>query len=590
MTVLVAIPVFRLSCTVYIDKGRGWSAVDEFLLWSLTEHPSSLAELAQQTRLPHQVVVASVARMMRFRLVEVMLGQHAAFRASEYGVAVVRNGDVLPSFPKRFPRPVHFVVERVSGGVFLRRDGIRTMSPNQLDVERRNGAAVVIVDVEDGPPSLDQAAAFNHLSSVVAQGWDEQLGDVNDLTARVWDDDFMVVSVGDGVTRNLPDGASDALRGTVARAASLDARARQLTVPYAGRKERAEPKPKTISCAFDPDDLIVGGDAHRACLTKLLCTTHGRIIIHSTFLDENRFKELAHAVRQACARGVSIELLWGTSYDRPNQRCAIAATKIAKFVWMDPAMRGRVKVHPNSTHSHAKILLADQPDGSWVAAIGSCNWLSSPFRSTEISAVLRDPWVVAEVASTMQRISGGRGLSNPVSNELAMVAADLRKRPSASGSARITVLVGEHHDGLMREASGAARSRLLVGSNRLGATAVPGALMPSEFAARSGLTPLVLYSVESGPMTAEAADQLAHEVQGNGVVLLRLENPILHGKFVAWNDDDLVVTSFNWASASTSPDKPWDEAGVHIEAPGLVKTALEALKTIYPQLIQIPDI
>jgi cardiolipin synthase A/B len=58
----------------------------------------------------------------------------------------------------------------------------------------------------------------------------------------------------------------------------------------------------------------------------------------------------------------------------------------------------------------------------------------------------------------------------------------------------------------------------------------------------------------------------------------------LQGKFVAWNDDDIVVMSFNWASASTSLDKPCDEAGVHIAAPGIATAALNALRKIYPQL------
>ncbi len=587
MTVLVAIPVFRMSCKVIIAKGRGWSAVDEFLLWSLTRRPCTLAELANATQLPHQVVVASVARMMRFRLVEVSIGAaDAAFRASEYGVRIVRSGEELPSFPKELKRPAHFIVERVSGGLFVRRDGIRTMSPHQLNVERQSGTNIVTVSVEDGPPTLDQTASFNNLSSTVAQGWDEQLAGVDHLTARMWDDDFMVVSVAGGASRNLPEGASVAVRAAVAQAVELNPGAHQVTVRYAGRKESLELEPQAVACVFDPRDLVVGGDAHRSCLEALMHDAHSRMIVHSTFLDEKRFLDLAPVVREACTRGVSIDLLWGTRKDRPNQRSAIAAMKIAKMVRNDPVMNGRVAVHLNSTHSHAKILLADRADGSWIATVGSCNWLSSPFRSTEISAVLRDPPVVVEVVLALQCISGGRGLSNPVSNELAMIVADLRKRPSGGGSDRITVLAGVHHDALMREASGVAQSRLVVASNRLGSTAVPGALLPSEFAARSGLTPIVLYSIESGPISAEAANELTREVQANGVILLKLKEPILHGKFVAWNENDIVVTSLNWASAATSNDKPWDEVGVHIAAAGIATTAVNALKKIYPQLSQ----
>jgi hypothetical protein len=71
-----------------------------------------------------------------------------------------------------------------------------------------------------------------------------------------------------------------------------------------------------------------------------------------------------------------------------------------------------------------------------VAVVGSCNWLYSSFESTEISAVLQDPSVVAEVATAMQRMSGGTGLANSIANELAIVAAaadELAREVQANG-------------------------------------------------------------------------------------------------------------------------------------------------------------
>lgn len=104
MTVLIAIPVFRIGCKVGIDRGRAWSVIDELVLWSITRQSKSVGALAEEANLPHQIIVASIARLMRFRLVEVAFtGGGVAFRASDYGFKSVSSGDPFPSFRNAFP-------------------------------------------------------------------------------------------------------------------------------------------------------------------------------------------------------------------------------------------------------------------------------------------------------------------------------------------------------------------------------------------------------------------------------------------------------------------------------------------------------
>lgn len=75
--------MFRISCRVGIDKGRGWSVMEEIILWSMTRQSKTISGLVAETRLPRQIVVAAIAHLMRFRLVEVTLVEGgAAFRAT----------------------------------------------------------------------------------------------------------------------------------------------------------------------------------------------------------------------------------------------------------------------------------------------------------------------------------------------------------------------------------------------------------------------------------------------------------------------------------------------------------------------------
>ena len=196
--------------------------------------------------------------------------------------------------------------------------------------------------------------------------------------------------------------------------------------------------------------------------------------------------------------------------------------------------------------------------------------LSSPFQAVELSVVLRDQHVVAEVAYSLNRLVGRRGLADDLATELAVIIRDLREYPKGDGSAKIAVIVGDAHDQLIRTASG-AKSRFLVGCHRLGSTARPGAIMQGETAARrEGVKATVLYTQTSGPLKNRHARALEIEADGNGLILRKTKNPPLHGKFVTWDDDDVVITSLNWASAASDPDFPWADIGIHITNQSLI--------------------
>ncbi len=75
----------------------------------------------------------------------------------------------------------------------------------------------------------------------------------------------------------------------------------------------------------------------------------------------------------------------------------------------------------------------------------------------------------------------------------------------------------------------------------------------------------------------------------NGVRLSQAAKTRLHGKFLAWDDDDLIVTSLNWTSGSVVADAPWNDLGVHIVAPGIAEIAWRRLAEFYPQHFLLKD-
>ena len=174
-----------------------------------------------------------------------------------------------------------------------------------------------------------------------------------------------------------------------------------------------------------------------------------------------------------------------------------------------------------TTGSHAKIVLADTSDGGWVAAVGSCNWISSPFRALEASVLLRDPRLVADVAQALRETIGRRDIADDLANELALTANDLRRdAPETVGAARVTVVVGPAHEAIMRRSGGEASGKHVVITDRAGRGVRSLALLPAALAASRGAEAAMLWTRASEPMTRPAMREVAAEAQEVGV-----ENP-----------------------------------------------------------------
>ena len=589
MTTVVAIPIIRVNCKVWLDKGRPWSVFDELFLWSLSRRPRSLVELAQDAGLPRQVVVASIARLMRFRLVEVTLADDgAAFKTSDLGFRLMSSGNQLPYYPKRMSRRVSFVIERATGQMFANRN-IRPFSQSRVQQEREQGADIRVIDVEGDELPMTHHANFERLSEMTARNWDEQIVNIEDKSTSIWKNEFMAVRVHGNAFRDLPDEASDDLRELILAAAKDERKKSQFKVQYQGPVEEQQ-RVTMLPCRIEEDDLVVGGSIHRSLLVSILEQASSRVIILSTFLDPEKFAELADHFRAACRRGVKFDILWGAEYDEATEdRNKKAAVQIAELVHRDPVMSSRVKVHLRSTGSHAKILLADRDNGSWTAVVGSCNWLWAPFRAVEISVILRDHAVVAAVVTTLQKLIGHRGITDTsgLATELAITCRDLLRLPRAAveKGREVGIVVGEAHDALIREASGQARRRFMVGSHKLGSVARPGALMQGGVAAKQkNLHATILFTVPTGPIKRRHARDLVQEAAKDGVHLIHLQKIPLHGKFVAWDDDNVIVTSMNWASASTDVNFPWSEVGVVINQPGIATKLIRTIETTFEEI------
>jgi phosphatidylserine/phosphatidylglycerophosphate/cardiolipin synthase-like enzyme len=526
---------------------------------------------------------------MRHRLVEVAASAgRVFFGASAVGAELARGGGALPRFPREATRTLRLAVERYSGGCFLSRE-VRLHTLADIRRMRTAGARIKVVGVSEGNAGVHHEVTLETLAEIVERGGSRRLLRVENNTAVFREDQFMLVNVADGVPR-LPPSAREPLVSVVTQtAASAESHVEVEAVPSDDPSPRWTPF-RTVECDFDPADVIIGGTAHGEVLRALLTEANTRLVLHSTFLDHEKFVLLREAVKAACARGVRIDLLWGAEAEDPETgRNAAAAELIARDVAADPVLRGAVTVRMRTTGSHAKIVLADRADGSWVAAIGSCNWLSSPFQALETSVLLRDPRAVADVATILRETVGRRSIADSLANELALTANDLRRNaPEVHGPARVTVVFGDAHEAMMRQVSGEATGKLVICTHRVGGNVRPATILPATLAASRGVEVAVLYTQPNPPMTRQIMRDVAAEAAAAGVDVVKArQNLPVHGKMLLWTPDDVLVTSHNWGSASTNMSFPQAEVGVHVRLPSLADAVLARLAAIYPQLATV---
>ena len=174
----------------------------------------------------------------------------------------------------------------------------------------------------------------------------------------------------------------------------------------------------------------------------------------------------------------------------------------------DDVLERHVRLHPFSTQSHAKLLLADDGHGGVVGCLGSCNWLSTGFKSLDVSVRFRDPKVVAEIASYLSQLARTpSGHASILTNDLAGFALNLRQLQGVAEDAsklrtRVTFVTGAQHNSYVRLARDEASVRVVVASHRLSKVGWTSVVVPTAVAAdEKGVDVHLYYERLSGGMT-----------------------------------------------------------------------------------------
>lgn len=583
--VRVAMPVKLARLRVWVDKGRHWSGVDRLILWALVAKPSTASDLSKVARIPARLITEIILRMMRFGWIELAAAPNgASFRATEAGREVVETFETLPPVTRRVARRISFSMEPFAWKSYGLRD-LKPYRPTEIEaIEREHDVRRLIIDGGWGRlSSLDLYAAADQ---VLAD--DEELSSVDYSSSDTVDQFALFTVIGDSI-KGLPPDPAGQLVDAISRAAKDSRPGKAMTV---------KPSRRTITSTTDAniirtlpvrfDDIVLSGKDHRDRLIDILRQARSRFVMHSTFLRENAFGELQEEFGRAAKRGVKIDIFWGADRNENDRKANLeAAIAINHRITADQNLRGRARVHLYTTRSHAKFLIADatgRAPGEFVAVVGSCNWLYSGFNRVEASVLVRHPHVVARVAQEFAELVFDMATSSETASDLTALARTLRTHKASEGEAELRLVRGDDHADLVRFARETAEKSIIIGGDRLGLAAEARTIIPMMAAAKRSVQGLICYSQPSGPVTYKDAKDLAALARSSGVRLVQIQDRELHGKFLLWDDDHLVITSLNWSSADTHSDAPQGEIGLYIKSPGLAEDVRRRLVEGWPTL------
>jgi phosphatidylserine/phosphatidylglycerophosphate/cardiolipin synthase-like enzyme len=577
MTILI--PAIWYRGNAVIERRWGWSPVEEEVLLYLRNKPGTSGSVAEELGIPHQVAAAAVGRLMRFGLIEVRKTPGPALAMTDAADAHLRAGRPLPERTARREMTISLLFDKVGGSVFRRRDV--EIKPVNVRLE----GAQIVPFPEDDDEETD-GSMESRVRELVSR-WLRPGETLAMIPANQSNMEKRFIGIDLDRARNglLPEGASADLKEKVRDYIATE------RLPAARRTSSSRPSclDASVVMTIKPDQIVFGGDDHLVRLTEIVAAARSEVFVLSTFIaaqDDPRAhlaqNHVWDALEGAVRRGVRVHLFYGSSLDEGDQHKRALGELGARL----RRAGGSIVPHLAAVHSHAKLLIADDGGGGARALLGSCNWLQSPFRAHELSVELRDRRAVSACVELLEAITAAvptarlsREAMQAMRAALRTHRTDLLDPPGTAGRMEVTmrILAADDHLPLLRHVAHEARERMVVMTHRMGQPMMQNVLDPAKAASERIADVRAYYSLPSGPVKkADVRDVI--ETSGVDVRKTGSRQPMLHGKGLLWDSDDIVVTSYNWGSQTASEEKPLDEIGVHLSAAGIADVLISRLQ------------
>ncbi|SDN59277.1 Phosphatidylserine/phosphatidylglycerophosphate/cardiolipin synthase [Pseudomonas arsenicoxydans] len=605
-SIYVKIPFGSGTHRFKIVKAKRWGAIDQLVLQSLAQRPATSQQLADMSGLPRQLVVEILISLMQVGWVEISNGLEGfIFQATIRGIAISTYED-LPVDSEPLLRVRSFLIDPITEQCYRLE---RKKKKQTYQVYNYGRAQSLLGEYKGYTTEIQTSSTFApelvDIFNCVANDDEDVNGFEEEVVRRSYSDSlkYAIASVSsENDISGVPE-ISEELKEAILAAADLQREKIRLLGNQLGKAEigqgyyEARVSPRSLPVHHVESQsvtLVLGAEEHAQHIYHLIESAYSRIVLHSTFINAECVDEMLPALLDAVRRSVQVDVMWGqTEPDDPRKFQAFKLV-VDKLEQLQKTIDGeglgtQFRFHRTPTQSHAKFVIVDTPSGEWAVTIGSCNWLSSRFNRFEASVQVCDQRVVADALSIASHLAMGKqGLSNELSRELAVQSTILSKRKSVdkvknkADLIQVQLISAAEHHSFCKKASDEAVGDIFICSHRISYAGDRPVLTPFKAALRDDphLSIRVAYGRSSGSMRTSEANILNKELSSLNFKVIKADDPQIHAKVMTWDEDNVVITSMNWLSASSAGDV-YGELGVFMKGAELSSKIRDAFESSY---------
>jgi PLD-like domain len=559
------VPLYRNAVSYLVNIGRRWSLLEQLLLIELGVGRRTVKQLALSACLSERLIVEALINLMQAGWIEVVsTGDTVVFDTTVIGKQRSSERD-LPVKLYRDVRWISLCCERLTGS-WHRSD--------EFDL-------VYDKDLPDSPSIIDP----------LIQTCPQEDGAIRDLLRLDADEaleptpfqfktpsrPYARITLIDDRLSGLPASVSFKFKRALLEAArTLPDISEDLHIgqSFAISDEMRDD--------VTDENIVVGAHNHRQLLKECIEKAQTSLVLHSCFLSAATVDSILPDLQRAAERKVRVELIWGLHIDpeEPERRKPISEFEKA-LNGLPVELRSRVQLAPLSSGSHCKVILYDNPSGSWSTVISSCNFLSSEFDWIDCSVRTNSQKFAAKVLGRILSTQlPASGAWNPMARRLNNHWVSLKKTSAEKveiGACRLTLLEDDDHYACVTYARDVALRCINLACDLFGLSAETSVLVPMEEASKTDRIIKLFYCRPSRFLRREGREPDVEAIRKRGIDILC--TPQFHAKLLSWDTDAIAVTSFNWMSTVVDGARARGaELGILVEGSGVAVRLSEKMR------------
>lgn len=602
----VAVPFLSNSYLFSISKSIGWSIIDYLFLKELCSNDMTLAELNEKSNIKKQIILQIILPMCDVGWIDIVTTDtDFSLRITESGrrayISNSKNHE-LPCQTTDYSSKREIHVDSLNNYYNFYKSEIQFMQyARYQQVKSKEKREIVELPLSSNSVYPD----YERMCEIAGHS-NEDVIKADDLNIALLDSkSFLLVDmlytpqnqskiIKDSLYSILNPKLIQQIESTLPSGISRS-HDNQIIMPELEKKSIDS----VITVHRNEVDFVYGGEENESKFLELIKHSTNFLIIHSTFIGawciKNRdicppnYTEYFQAIKEALLREVSVYILWGKTslesheegFDRSyeedervkemlngfNESCRREG--IVNLVNMNDFRR---------TESHAKFIVTEHEDKGHCVMVSSCNFLYAQFTRFEASVVVYDERFVKSFLEITANICIGKNkISTSVRQEFLNYASQIKNSikselDSDIGQYRnedkltVKLVLKSHHYNYIDRACSEAQKRIFMTSDLI--NSIPKRPIYDAMK-HSTAKKYLFYSTK-----ANNIKQVEIDVTRNS--LDELENPIRlrqsphskkhHAKVLAWDNNDVLITSLNWLSsnASINNGEEYHEIGVHI--------------------------